>query len=123
MRPRSSTSALLEAAAGANRATGTRGFSILSVVSGSCAQMPFIPCEGQFRPLSDVRQGETTPPVAKAFTMSVASADALDATQCTWNIPLGVHQQRPECVAAAMRTPFAGTPRSLRLEKRKLKLP
>jgi hypothetical protein len=31
------------AAAGANSATGTRGFSTVSVVSGSCAQMPFIP--------------------------------------------------------------------------------
>ena len=31
------------AAAGANSATGTRGFSTLSIVSGSCSQMPFIP--------------------------------------------------------------------------------
>jgi hypothetical protein len=31
------------AAAGANSATGTRGFSTVSVVSDSCAQMPFIP--------------------------------------------------------------------------------
>jgi hypothetical protein len=78
---------------------------------------------GSIRPLSDVRQGETTPPVAKAFTMSVASADALDATQCTWNIPLGVHQQRPRKRRARHANALRRYPRSLRLEKRKLKLP
>jgi hypothetical protein len=79
---------------------------------------------GQFRPLSDVRQGEATPPVAKAFTMSVAPADALDAMQCTLEHSFGgsptapPKASRPPCERPSPVPPIS----SVREEKAKATL-
>jgi hypothetical protein len=72
---------------------------------------------GQFRPLSDVRHSETTPPVVEAFTMSVATVDALDATQCTLEHSFGVSPQRPRNRRARRANAFRRYPRSLRREE------
>jgi hypothetical protein len=77
---------------------------------------------GQFRPLSDVPHSETTPPVVEAFTMSVATVDALDATQCTLEHSFGVSPQRPRNRRARRANVVADT-HYLFGEKSQLKLP
>ena len=76
---------------------------------------------GSFPSLPDVRQGETTPPVAKAFTMPVVTVDARCYAVHVGTF-LGFHHRAPETVAPAVRTPLADTP-DLFGERSQLKLP
>jgi hypothetical protein len=88
-----------------------------AAVARKCRSFPEGVMNGSFPSLPDVRQGETTPPVAKAFTMPVATVDALDATQCTLEHSFGVSPQRPRNRRARCANALRRYPRSLRREE------